>query len=128
MALLRRRAHVRPILRSDRASQYCAKVYQQLLIAAGIIAYMSRRYKDCDRIPMESFWNSLKNELIHQKTYLTRQTAIDEILEYAEIFYNRQRRHTCFAMALKQCKLRHKRFLEVAVSIFSAGQIAQFKK
>lgn len=94
MALLRRNPKAGLILHSDRGSQYCSKVYQQKLIAAGIIASMSRRGNCYDNAPMESFWGSLKNELIHQKTYLTRQTAIDEIVEYVEIFYNRMRRHT----------------------------------
>ena len=65
--------------------------------------------------PMEIFWGSLKNELIHQKTYVTRQTAIDEIVEYIEIFYNRKRRHTSLgnispAQALKQFKLKQEEF------------------
>ena len=111
MALLRRRPNAGLILHSDRGSQYCAKAYQQLLSVVGIIASMSRRGNCYDNAPMESFWGSLKNELIHQETYARRQTAIDEIVEYIEIFYNRKRRHASLgnispAQALKQFKLR----------------------
>ncbi len=111
MALLRRNPKAGLILHSDRGSQYCAKVYQNRLSKAGIIASMSRRGNCYDNAPMESFWGSLKNELIHQKTYVTRQTAIDEIVEYIEIFYNRTRRHTSLgnispAQALKQFMLK----------------------
>ena len=58
-------------------------------------------------------WGSLKNEWIHQKPYLTKQAAIDEIVEYVEIFYNRMRRHSSLgnissAQALKQFKLKQK--------------------
>ena len=111
MALLRRRPNAGLILHSDRGSQYCAKAYQQLLSVVGIIASMSRRGNCYDNAPMESFWGSLKNELIHQRTYARRQTAIDEIVEYIEIFYNRKRRHTSLgnispAQALKQFKLK----------------------
>ncbi len=116
IALLRRRPKAGLILHSDRGSQYCAKVYQQLLSAAGIIASMSRRGNCYDNAPMESFLGSLKNELIHQKTYVTRQAAIDEIVEYIEIFYNRTRRHTSLgnispAQALKQFKLKQEEFV-----------------
>jgi transposase InsO family protein len=46
------------------------------------------------RLPMESFWGSLKNELIHHQRYATRANAESAITEYIEIFYNRQRRHS----------------------------------
>jgi transposase InsO family protein len=45
-----------------------------------------------DNAPMESFWGTLKQELIYHRHYLTRQEAIRDITEYIEIFYNRQRR------------------------------------
>ena len=43
-------------------------------------------------LPMESFWGTLKQELVHHRRYITRQEAIQDITEYIEIFYNRQRR------------------------------------
>ena len=45
-----------------------------------------------DNAPMESFWGTLKQELVHHRRYTTRQEAIQDITEYIEIFYNRQRR------------------------------------
>jgi len=53
---------------------------------------MSRRGNCYDNAPMESFWGTLKNELVYHQQYATRQQAIREITEYIEIFYNRQRR------------------------------------
>jgi putative transposase len=77
---------------SDRGSQYCSHDYQRLLKQFGIQASMSRKGNCYDNAPMESFWGTLKNELIHHQRYRTRQEAIQEIREYIEIFYNRQRR------------------------------------
>jgi transposase InsO family protein len=79
---------------SDRGSQYCAHEYQQLLQQFGMQASMSRRGNCYDNAPMESFWGTLKNELIHHRRYETRAQAMGEITEYIEIFYNRQRRHS----------------------------------
>ena len=53
---------------------------------------MSRKGNCYDNAPMESFWGTLKSELVHHRRYKTRQEAIKEITEYIEIFYNRQRR------------------------------------
>jgi len=77
---------------SDRGSQYCSPHYQKLLIQLGITPSMSRKGNCYDNAPMESFWGTLKNELVHHARYRTRAEAIDEIAEYIEIFYNRQRR------------------------------------
>ena len=55
---------------------------------------MSRRGNCYDNAPMESFWGSLKNELVHQHRYKTRCEAEASIREYIKIFYNRQRRHS----------------------------------
>lgn len=56
---------------------------------------MSRKGNCYDNAPMESFWRSLKNELIHHCRYATRAEAEASVREYIEIFYNRQRRHSC---------------------------------
>ena len=58
----------------------------------GLTASMSRKGNCFDNAPMESFWGTLKQELIHHRRYRTRQEAIQDITEYIEIFYNRQRR------------------------------------
>jgi transposase InsO family protein len=55
---------------------------------------MSRKGNCYDNAPMESFWGSLKNELVHHCRYETRDEAKASIQEYIEIFYNRQRRHS----------------------------------
>jgi len=77
---------------SDRGSQYCALGYRKLLEQFGMQASMSRKGNCYDNAPMESFWGTLKNELVHHRRYLTREEAIGDITEYIEIFYNRQRR------------------------------------
>jgi len=77
---------------SDRGSQYCAPAYRKMLEQFGMTASMSRKGNCYDNAPMESFWGTLKQELIHHRRYRTRQEAITEITEYIEVFYNRQRR------------------------------------
>jgi putative transposase len=80
------------VLHSDRGSQYCAHDYQKLLKQFGMTASMSRKGDCWDNAPMESFWGTLKNELVHHRRYRTREQAMQEITEYIEIFYNRQRK------------------------------------
>lgn len=77
---------------SDRGSQYCALQYRELLNQFGMKASMSRKGNCYDNAPMESFWGTLKQELVHHRKYRSRQEAMQEINEYIEIFYNRQRR------------------------------------
>jgi putative transposase len=79
---------------SDRGSQYCAHDYRQLIEQFAMRASMSRKGNCYDNAPMESFWGSLKNELIHHQRYPTRADAQAAIQEYIESFYNRQRRHS----------------------------------
>jgi putative transposase len=77
---------------SDRGSQYCSRDYIKLLERFNIRASMSRKGNCWDNAPMESFWGTLKNELVYHQRYATREQAIREITEYIEVFYNRQRR------------------------------------
>jgi putative transposase len=77
---------------SDRGSQYCSHEYRKLLDQFHMRASMSRKGDCYDNAPMESFWGTLKNELVHHRRYGTRREAIQDISEYIEIFYNRQRR------------------------------------
>ena len=77
---------------SDRGSQYCSPKYRKLLEQFGMTASMSRKGNCYDNAPMESFWGTMKQELVHHQRYSTRQEAIGEITEYIEVFYNRQRR------------------------------------
>jgi transposase InsO family protein len=77
---------------SDRGSQYCSSDYRKLLNRLSLKASMSRKGNCYDNAPMESFWGTLKNELVYHQRYVTREQAIREIIEYIEVFYNRQRR------------------------------------
>jgi putative transposase len=77
---------------SDRGSQYCAHEYQQMLSHFNLKPSMSGTGNCYDNAPMESFWGTLKQELVHHRHYTTRQEAMRDITEYIEIFYNRQRR------------------------------------
>jgi putative transposase len=77
---------------SDRGIQYCSLKYQKLIERFGMKSSMSRKGNCYDNAPMESFWGTMKNELIHHTHYNTRAEAIREITEYIEIFYNRERR------------------------------------
>lgn len=82
------------ILHSDRGSQYCSNKYRQILNRSGMIQSMSRKGNCYDNAPIESFWGTLKVELVHHRRFRTRSEAIREITEYIEIFYNRIRRHS----------------------------------
>ena len=77
---------------SDRGSQYCSYQYQGLLRSYGLRVSMSRKGNCYDNAPVESFWGTLKTELVHHRRYQTRLEAAREISEYIEVFYNRQRR------------------------------------
>jgi len=79
---------------SARGSQYCAHAYQATLRQFGMIPSMSRKGTCDDNAPMESFWGTLKNELVQHRRDETREQARREISEYIELFYNRQRRHS----------------------------------
>jgi len=76
---------------SDRGSQYCSYEYRNILERFGLKASMSRKGNCYDNAPMESFWGTLKQELVYHRRYRTRQEAIRDITEYIEIFYKRQR-------------------------------------
>jgi transposase InsO family protein len=94
-SLLRAVATKRPdkglLHHSDRGSQYCSHEYRNLLGQFGLEASMSGSGNCFDNAPMESFWGTLKQELIHHRHYKSRQEAMADITEYIEIFYNRQR-------------------------------------
>ena len=79
---------------SDRGSQYCSEKYRALLARNGITCSMSRKGNCWDNAVMESFFATLKKELIHHERYETRSTARSSIFEYIEVFYNRERLHS----------------------------------
>lgn len=77
----------------ERGSQYCSRNYQKFIKQSGIIPSMSRKCNCYGNAPMERWFGTLNMELTHHWHYKTRHKAIQKILEYIEIFYNRQRRH-----------------------------------
>jgi len=94
MALKRRRPLPGLMHHSDRGSQYAAGAYRKRLAEHGIVSSMSRKGNCWDNAPMESFFHTLKTELVHHRDYLTRDEARHDIFEYIEVFYNRQRSHS----------------------------------
>ena len=79
---------------SDRGSQYAAKIYRRLLKARGIECSMSRKGDCWDNAVAESFFATLKVELVYETLFVTRAQARQQIFEYIEGFYNRVRRHS----------------------------------
>jgi len=94
MALAQRRPQRGLIHHSDRGSQYASGDYQRLLATNGIVGSMSRRGDCWDNAVAESFFASLKLELVYQVQWQTRAEARTAIFEYLELFYNRRRRHS----------------------------------
>jgi transposase InsO family protein len=92
---VRRRNPVEGLIHhSDRGSQDASKAYQNLLKKHGITASMSRKGNCYDNACMESFFGTLKTELIYFCGYKSRQEAKSSIFEYVEIFYNNERLHS----------------------------------
>ncbi len=94
MALLGRRPGADLMHHSDRGSQYASHAFQDLLREENITCSMSRKGNCYDNAVMESFFASLKKELVHQKDYHTRAEARQSIFEYIEVFYNQVRLHS----------------------------------
>ena len=90
-ALSTRRPEKGLLHHSDRGSQYCSQEYQGLLKKFGLETSMSGSGNCYDNAPMESFWGILKQELVHHRHYRSRREAMEDIREYIEIFYNRER-------------------------------------
>lgn len=79
---------------SDRGSQYASSAFQRMLAAHGMVCSMSRQGEVYDNAVMESFYATLKRELIREGKYATRDEAKKAIFEWIEVFYNRQRLHS----------------------------------
>ena len=94
MALLHRQPPVNLLFHSDRGVQYASHDYRQALKAAGLVASMSRKGNCYDNAAMESFWSTLKLELVYRRDFVTRSQARTQIFDYIESFYNRQRSHS----------------------------------
>jgi putative transposase len=94
MAVARRLPGEGLLAHTDRGSQYASDHYQSLLKKHGIECSMSGVGQCWDNAPMESFFASLKKELVHHEDYQTRAEARASIVEYIEMFYNNRRRHS----------------------------------
>lgn len=94
MALAKRAPTAGLLHHSDRGSQYAATSYQRVLDEYGLIPSMSRKGNCWDNACVESFFGTLKRELVYHRQYATRSEATQDIFEYIEVFYNRQRRHS----------------------------------
>jgi len=94
MAIQRHRPPKGLIQHSDRGVQYASGPYRKILADHKLVASMSRKGNCLDNAPMESFFGSLKNELVHRARFKTRDEARRAIFEYIEVWYNRQRRHS----------------------------------
>lgn len=79
---------------TDRGSQYASRSHRQLLTEHSIVQSMSRKGNCWDNAVAESFFHTLKTGLVNHKKYLTREEAKQDIFEYIEVFYNRQRLHS----------------------------------
>jgi transposase InsO family protein len=94
MALAQRRPAQSLILHSDRGSQFASAAYRQLLAGHGLVASMSRPGNCYDNAFIESFWSTLKYELVYHHRFATRAQARTAIFDYIETFYNRTRLHS----------------------------------
>ena len=93
MAWQRRRPAPGLLHHSDQGNQYRASLYQTLLARRGVVVSMSRKGNCYDNAPVESFFSSLKNELVRHRQLQNQTEAQLAIVDYIERFYNRQRLH-----------------------------------
>lgn len=93
MALARQRPQVGCIFHSDQGIEYAAHEYRELVESAGMTRSMSRKGNPLDNAIVESFFHSMKTELVHQRTFESEIDAVAHIIEYIE-FYNRERLHS----------------------------------
>jgi transposase InsO family protein len=94
MALLQRQPPQDLLFHSDRGVQYASGAYRRTLAQAGLIASMSRRGNCYDNATMESFWSTLKLDLVYRRDFISHRQARTEIFDYIKCFYNRQRTHS----------------------------------
>jgi transposase InsO family protein len=97
MALLQRRPKAGVLIHSDRGMQFASAAYRQVLAQHGLIASMSRKGNCYDNAFIESFWSSLKYEVVYHQRFATFAEARNTIFNYIETFYNRTRLHSSLA-------------------------------
>jgi putative transposase len=93
MAVQQRRPKPGLVHHSDQGILYSSGSYLALLKQYGMLRSMSGKGNCYDNAVAESFFSSLKNELVHHRNFQTRDEARSEIFEYIELFYNRKRLH-----------------------------------
>jgi transposase InsO family protein len=93
-ALGRRKPDPGVVFHSDRGSQYAAQAFRSLLDQHQFLQSMSAKGNCYDNAVMESFFHTLKTEVVYFERYRTRAQARQSIFEYIEVFYNRIRRHS----------------------------------
>lgn len=93
-ALQLRRPAGKLLHHSDRGSQYASGDYQEMLEKARVTCSMSRKGNCWDNAPVESFFSTLKRELVHHRHFQTRSEARSELFEFIEVWYNRKRLHS----------------------------------
>lgn len=98
MALWRRGFPKGVLFHSDRGSQYCSDDYQNILSTYELICSMSRKGNCWDNSVAESFFHTIKTELIYNERYNTREMAKQSIFHYIEMYYNRIRRHSAIGL------------------------------
>lgn len=94
MALAARDPGAGLVHHSDRGVQYACEEYRNVLESRGITVSMSRTGDCYDNAPKESFWGTLKTELVHLEAFATRDEARAAVFDYIECFYNRTRLHS----------------------------------
>lgn len=97
MALLQRRPRQTVIIHSDRGAQFASAAFRQVLAQHGLVASMSRKSNCYDNAFIESFWSSLKYEVVYHHRFATFAQARLAIFNYIETFYNRTRLHSSLA-------------------------------
>ena len=97
MALLQRRPRNPLIIHSDRGRQFASAAYRQVLAQHGLVASRSRKGNCYDNAFIESFWSSLKYEVVYHQRFATFTEARAAIFNYIETFYNRTRLHSSLA-------------------------------
>lgn len=94
MALQHRQPTAQLLFHSDRGVQYASGDFREALARANLLPSMSRKGNCYDNAFMESFWSTLKLELVYRRDFTTHSQARAAIFDYIEAFYNRQRRHS----------------------------------
>ena len=91
MAIKNKRPSKGLIVHSDKGSQYCSHAYHKIIKRHQFTGSMSAKGNCFDNAPIESFWGTLKNELVYHHDYKTRFDAISDIIGYIELYYNQNR-------------------------------------